>query len=142
LVLYLLIVKFISRDLDFQLLTHPLLSHSIIEYVFDLIFFIKHGFHPDLLSFPTRRSSDLAAVGAMAICGIFLVQIIYTVWLEKTDRKSTRLNSSHVSISYAVFCLKKKTRDVPFEVLADACDGNTHPLLEFVLNDEPQKHSA
>src|SRR5438067_7558551 len=27
---------------------------------------------------------------------------------KKTDRKSTRLNSSHVSISYAVFCLKKK----------------------------------
>src|SRR5207249_10866788 len=28
---------------------------------------------------------------------------------ETLDRKSTRLNSSHVSISYAVFCLKKKT---------------------------------
>src|SRR5690349_22836842 len=28
---------------------------------------------------------------------------------ERTDRKSTRLNSSHVEISYAVFCLKKKT---------------------------------
>src|SRR5207249_8040621 len=28
---------------------------------------------------------------------------------EGRDRKSTRLNSSHVSISYAVFCLKKKT---------------------------------
>src|SRR3989442_11248441 len=27
---------------------------------------------------------------------------------EKVDRKSTRLNSSHVRISYAVFCLKKK----------------------------------
>src|SRR5207249_5708266 len=27
---------------------------------------------------------------------------------QKIDRKSTRLNSSHVSISYAVFCLKKK----------------------------------
>src|SRR5690625_5313142 len=27
-----------------------------------------------------------------------------------TDRKSTRLNSSHVAISYAVFCLKKKTK--------------------------------
>src|SRR5258707_1736739 len=27
----------------------------------------------------------------------------------KTDRKSTRLNSSHANISYAVFCLKKKT---------------------------------
>src|SRR5690625_2159576 len=29
---------------------------------------------------------------------------------NKTDRKSTRLNSSHVAISYAVFCLKKKNR--------------------------------
>src|SRR5699024_11943615 len=28
------------------------------------------------------------------------------------DRKSTRLNSSHVSISYAVFCLKKKKRNI------------------------------
>src|SRR5207249_6398522 len=28
--------------------------------------------------------------------------------IEYLDRKSTRLNSSHVSISYAVFCLKKK----------------------------------
>src|SRR5690625_5516930 len=27
---------------------------------------------------------------------------------EETDRKSTRLNSSHVATSYAVFCLKKK----------------------------------
>src|SRR5699024_12438087 len=29
---------------------------------------------------------------------------------KKEDRKSTRLNSSHVSISYAVFCLKKKSK--------------------------------
>src|SRR5207249_9956886 len=29
---------------------------------------------------------------------------------RKIDRKSTRLNSSHVSISYAVFCLKKKKK--------------------------------
>src|SRR5690349_23860070 len=28
----------------------------------------------------------------------------------RADRKSTRLNSSHVEISYAVFCLKKKTK--------------------------------
>src|SRR5690242_21309700 len=28
----------------------------------------------------------------------------------RTDRKSTRLNSSHMSISYAVFCLKKKKK--------------------------------
>src|SRR5690554_7695204 len=30
---------------------------------------------------------------------------------EELDRKSTRLNSSHVRISYAVFCLKKKTQN-------------------------------
>src|SRR5690242_21044848 len=29
-------------------------------------------------------------------------------WPRREDRKSTRLNSSHMSISYAVFCLKKK----------------------------------
>src|SRR5699024_11789400 len=33
----------------------------------------------------------------------------YTYKEPVLDRKSTRLNSSHVSISYAVFCLKKKT---------------------------------
>src|SRR5207249_11860528 len=33
---------------------------------------------------------------------------IAETWYRGTDRKSTRLNSSHVSISYAVFCLKKK----------------------------------
>src|SRR5439155_25869380 len=39
------------------------------------------------------------------------------------DRKSTRLNSSHVAISYAVFCLKKKKDDitstVPFQCMSD-----------------------
>src|SRR2546426_4725465 len=32
-------------------------------------------------------------------------------WLLKLDRKSTRLNSSHLVISYAVFCLKKKNAE-------------------------------
>src|SRR5207249_10015550 len=32
------------------------------------------------------------------------------------DRKSTRLNSSHVSISYAVFCLKKKKKNILYVV--------------------------
>src|SRR3712207_7378384 len=32
--------------------------------------------------------------------------------LELTDRKSTRLNSSHANISYAVFCLKKKKKKI------------------------------
>src|SRR5689334_23567402 len=31
---------------------------------------------------------------------------------EQADRKSTRLNSSHSSISYAVFCLKKKKKNI------------------------------
>src|SRR3712207_8641262 len=37
------------------------------------------------------------------------------------DRKSTRLNSSHANISYAVFCLKKKTSD-----LIDTENRSTH----------------
>ena len=32
--------------------------------------------------------------------------------IRNTDRKSTRLNSSHYAISYAVFCLKKKTQSI------------------------------
>src|SRR4051794_41515716 len=39
------------------------------------------------------------------------------------DRKSTRLNSSHPSISYAVFCLKKKNES-PEDILADATSLN------------------
>src|SRR5699024_11319177 len=34
-----------------------------------------------------------------------------TIKNNQIDRKSTRLNSSHVSISYAVFCLKKKKKN-------------------------------
>src|SRR5437870_8150046 len=34
---------------------------------------------------------------------------VFVCW-RRIDRKSTRLNSSHVAISYAVFCLKKKKR--------------------------------
>src|SRR5256885_12044238 len=34
--------------------------------------------------------------------------------VEETDRKSTRLNSSHLVISYAVFCLKKKKTPTSF----------------------------
>src|SRR5207253_10058137 len=39
------------------------------------------------------------------------------------DRKSTRLNSSHVAISYAVFCLKKKTTRFPAFVRGTGRDG-------------------
>src|SRR4051812_39324716 len=44
------------------------------------------------------------------------------------DRKSTRLNSSHMSISYAVFCLEKKTRNDPLpEALHRTPDLHRHP---------------
>src|SRR5690242_21054465 len=38
------------------------------------------------------------------------LDVICPVWIRPGDRKSTRLNSSHMSISYAVFCLKKKKK--------------------------------
>src|SRR5437773_9348055 len=40
----------------------------------------------------------------------------------RRDRKSTRLNSSHITISYAVFCLKKKKNLLAREQI-DACGG-------------------
>src|SRR5687768_18286733 len=85
--------------------------------------------------FPTRRSSDLSWRRTMQTVGVIgagqmgagiaqvAAQAGYTVLLSdmdraraeagkagigKQDRKSTRLNSSHGYISYAVFCLQKK----------------------------------
>src|SRR2546422_7622142 len=40
--------------------------------------------------------------------GLALSRLDEGGWLNRLDRKSTRLNSSHGYISYAVFCLKKK----------------------------------
>src|SRR3712207_8070473 len=40
---------------------------------------------------------------------LFALQVVINIAISNTlDRKSTRLNSSHANISYAVFCLKKK----------------------------------
>src|SRR3712207_6865045 len=43
----------------------------------------------------------------------FMITALSGTRIERntTDRKSTRLNSSHANISYAVFCLKKKNQD-------------------------------
>src|SRR5690349_23897497 len=73
--------------------------------------------------FPTRRSSDLFArdfffAGAAFLATTFLPFLAAAFALPFgaaffaafLDRKSTRLNSSHVEISYAVFCLKKKKK--------------------------------
>src|SRR5207249_12134470 len=84
--------------------------------------------HRALHSFPTRRSSDLLRSAVDDHVGrlreIFegtgrldarLLELrghvrVRGVQRISLDRKSTRLNSSHVSISYAVFCLKNKKR--------------------------------
>src|SRR5690606_41306930 len=94
------------------------------------LFFSCSGDHRHLHSFPTRRSSDLPATppgqrtarrlpGAPAPArhgtgpahgpGRWRGNGSRCGWVH-TDRKSTRLNSSHVKISYAVFCLKKKNK--------------------------------
>src|SRR5690349_21965267 len=96
--------------------------------------------HRHLHSFPTRRSSDLrcpfqegkpeerdgsegvefslysSAMDAALGTGSAFRPVQQSRLLiikpspPHTDRKSTRLNSSHVEISYAVFCLKKKKK--------------------------------
>src|SRR5699024_11678950 len=107
------------------------LSLSIDPYA-ALVYQASHHLH--LHSFPTRRSSDLPATGhrlCNRAAGTENNRYGYKSWRPRTamptrswqadttaptrartaDRKSTRLNSSHVSISYAVFCLKKKTQN-------------------------------
>src|SRR5690554_7059557 len=53
------------------------------------------------------RTIDIRDGGFMPIAGFIGGALMLAYYLWK-DRKSTRLNSSHVRISYAVFCLKKK----------------------------------
>src|SRR5699024_12275559 len=98
------------------------------------LFFFSYSPLLYLLSFPTRRSSDLfhrfffLVVEHMSFTTrlrlyslivippslptnklfVFSIFLVYLLDYYSQDRKSTRLNSSHVSISYAVFCLKKK----------------------------------
>src|SRR5689334_24678566 len=90
-------------------------------------FFLMIRRPPRSTLFPTRRSSDLTTVApkietngnrqvvlppTLSVkdlaekLGVSPVEVIKK--LMASDRKSTRLNSSHSSISYAVFCLKKK----------------------------------
>src|SRR5437868_15514236 len=96
------------------LLHDPLLLEPLYSYYF--FFFHLSPSPPYLHSFPTRRSSDLSSFSpgkASVPPAILSGTAIRSRSASKKigsglDRKSTRLNSSHVSISYAVFCLKKK----------------------------------
>src|SRR5690606_40644914 len=55
------------------------------------------------------RFSRLPKLVSMLVKPVDCGRLMLVNKLSVTDRKSTRLNSSHVKISYAVFCLKKKT---------------------------------
>src|SRR5688572_30950287 len=75
----------------------------------------RSGPNRHLHSFPTRRSSDLLAFDLSLRTTAAERRQRQRVsvplggqLLDEGDRKSTRLNSSHSQISYAVFCLKKK----------------------------------
>src|SRR5205814_7435576 len=57
---------------------------------------------------PMRRSMPADVLPRFArSCSIRFLDL-RMIWCARRDRKSTRLNSSHLGISYAVFCLKKK----------------------------------
>src|ERR1017187_10784116 len=49
--------------------------------------------------------------------------------LHRVDRKSTRLNSSHRCISYAVFCLKKKTKKITVHNIRADYSMNPHHTI-------------
>src|SRR3712207_7199117 len=51
------------------------------------------------------------------------------VFSGQVDRKSTRLNSSHANISYAVFCLKKKKQEEIYEAII----GPDRPSDTFIV---------
>src|SRR5690606_40567495 len=60
------------------------------------------------------RSNEAKLLGIPMGAPAFEYQKLFdqnNVVVKSSDRKSTRLNSSHVKISYAVFCLKKKNND-------------------------------
>src|SRR5205807_10379846 len=107
-----------------------ILSYLIFTAYFVIFFFFFSSYvhHRDLHSFPTRRSSDLAM---HVLSEVMPKERAYHKIMDhllshfehqtnfdgnifgdglpkELDRKSTRLNSSHLVISYAVFCLKKK----------------------------------
>src|SRR5438132_2183044 len=70
-----------------------------------------------LFPYTTLFRSDLVLANGELWKGVALREVLSAdptfldvILLAHADRKSTRLNSSHTVISYAVFCLKKKTR--------------------------------
>src|SRR3712207_7927432 len=70
----------------------------------------------DALPISAAWSARQLRSAARAVCEAVTQPVTGVRWYERAralrvlDRKSTRLNSSHANISYAVFCLKKKNK--------------------------------
>src|SRR3712207_7053487 len=57
---------------------------------------------------PTAWAVQAAEVAGLGTASTSRITVVHITSPRLSDRKSTRLNSSHANISYAVFCLKKK----------------------------------
>src|SRR3712207_8782303 len=66
------------------------------------------GRHARLRRYDLFAGGDGLALQVLAVWGLHVKEVDLAVDGRQLDRKSTRLNSSHANISYAVFCLKKK----------------------------------
>src|SRR3712207_8355429 len=75
--------------------------------------FRSRGFLPDPPLIAGGASDRRAVVSSESLCskGAARLSAPPPIPPAHPDRKSTRLNSSHANISYAVFCLKKKKTD-------------------------------
>src|SRR5256885_4839127 len=67
----------------------------------------------------TQMVSEGAVLAVSACLQCSQIQSVVGQEMQRTDRKSTRLNSSHLVISYAVFCLKKKKQTNTKQVEVD-----------------------
>src|SRR2546421_4748210 len=68
-----------------------------------------HGFWGRSAVADCNRTTRASAPQFLTICSCYCCGARWR-WVLRRDRKSTRLNSSHDQISYAVFCLKKKKK--------------------------------
>src|SRR5947208_16213008 len=84
-------------------------SISILGFSIFFFFFLMIRRPPRSTLFPTRRSSDLFPTPGLGRRQSLELPSDPEM-VGRQDRKSTRLNSSHQIISYAVFCLKKKKK--------------------------------
>src|SRR5690349_23726732 len=80
-------------------------SHFCFHFFFLMI---RRPPRSTLFPYTTLFRSDHVVVGELLAVGAGHGRREVRDRLPRADRKSTRLNSSHVEISYAVFCLKKK----------------------------------